>query len=84
MITVTPQGSVYLCKTPLENDYNHQLTFTNATNQLNYFNNTIFKTCSDFYYIKKDSQITVPYNIDEIISCNYLFYKNTGLILNIN
>lgn len=21
MITITPQGQVYLCKTPLENDY---------------------------------------------------------------
>ena len=78
MITVTPQGSVYLCKTPLENDYNHQLTFANATAQQTYFTNTIFKTCTDFYYVKKDSQMTVPYNIDEIISCNYLFYKNTG------
>ena len=26
-ITVTPQGIIYLCKCPLENDYKNQLTF---------------------------------------------------------
>lgn len=80
MITITPQGSVYLCKTPLENDYKHQLTFTNATSQLNYFtSSSVLKhTCTDFTYIKKDNQIVVDYNIDSIIDCNYLYYKNTG------
>ena len=55
MITITPQGQVYLCKTPLENDYKNQLTFTNATNQLNYFTSKIAKNLSDedFTYIKK-------------------------------
>lgn len=78
MITITPQGSVYLCKTPLENDYQHQLTFANATAQLNYFNSKISYTCNDVTYIKKDNQIVVDYPIDTINTCNYLFYKNTG------
>ena len=78
MITITPQGSVYLCKTPLENDYQHQLTFANATAQLTYFNSKIQYTCNDVTYIKKDNQIVVDYPIDTIITCNYLFYKNTG------
>ena len=78
MISVTPQGSVYLCKTPLENDYKNQLTFANATAQQNYFASKVFKTETDYTYIKKDNTITVGYPIDEIITCNYLFYKNTG------
>lgn len=78
MISITPQGLVYLCKTPLEKDYKNQLTFTNATNQLTYFNSKIFKSAEDFTYIKKDNVITVNFPIDEIINCNYLFYKNTG------
>ena len=78
MISVTPQGQVYLCKTPLENDYKNQLTFNNATSQLNYFNSKIFKTLDDYTYIKHDNVIKVGFNIDEIIGCNYLFYKNKG------
>ena len=77
-ITVTPQGMIYLCKCPLENDYKNQLTFANATAQATYFNSIIYKTCSDYTYIKKDNAINVAYNIDEIITCNYLFYQNVG------
>ena len=78
MITITPQGQVYLCKTPLENDYKNQLTFANANSQLTYFNSTIQKTFDNYTYIKKDNVVKVGANIDEIIDCNYLFYKNTG------
>lgn len=78
MITVTPQGQIYLCKTPLENDYKNQLTFTSLSNQLNYFNSTIQKTFDEYTYIKTDNMIKVGANIDDIISCNYLFYQNKG------
>lgn len=80
MITITPQGSVYLCKTPLENDYKHQLTFANATAQRNYFtgSSVLKHTCTDFTYIKRDNQLIVDLPIDTIIDCNYLYYKNTG------
>lgn len=78
MISVTPQGSIYLCKTPLINDYKNQLTFSNLTSQLNYFNSRIQKTFDNYTYIKKDNVIKVGENIDTIIGCNYLFYRNNG------
>ena len=78
MISITPQGDIYLCKTPLENDYKNQLTFSNETSQLNYFNSKIFKTLDNYTYIKKDNYIKVGFPIDEIIGCNYLFYRNEG------
>lgn len=80
MITVTPQGSVYLCKTPLENDYKNQLDFASASAQQSYFSgSSVLKhTYTDFTYIKKDNQIVVGDPIDTIIDCNYLYYKNTG------
>ena len=78
MITVTPQGNVYLCNIPLENDYNNQLTFTNLENQLTYFNSKVVKTFDNYTYIKKDNVIKLGVNIDEIMGCNYLFYRNTG------
>lgn len=77
-MTVNPQGLIYLCKTPLENDYKNQLTFANATAQLNYFNNKVVKTFDNYTYIRKDNTIKVGENIDEIINCNYLFYQNKG------
>ena len=80
MISITPQGQIYLCKTPLENDYKNQLTFSNKTSQLNYFNSTIQKTFNEYTYIKKDNVIKVSENIDKIRSCNYLFYRNNGFV----
>lgn len=77
-MTITPQGQLYLCKTPLENDYKNQLTFSNANAQMTYFNSTVQHTFDNYTYIKKDNAIQVGKNIDEIIDCNYLFYKNTG------
>ena len=77
-MTITPQGQLYLCKTPLENDYKNQLTFSNATAQLTYFNSVIQHTFDNYTYIKKDNVVQVGKNIDKIIDCNYLFYKNTG------
>ena len=50
MITVTPQGQIYVCKTPLENDYKNQLTFTNKNTQLTYFNSTIQQTFDNYTY----------------------------------
>lgn len=77
-MTVTPQGQIYLCKTPLENNYKNQLTFSSVTNQYNYFNSTVQHSFDNYTYIKKDNQIKVGLNIDDIIDCNYLFYKNEG------
>lgn len=78
MISITPQGEIYLCKTPLENDYKNQLTFSNATSQNTYFTSKIFKTLDNYTYIKKDNILKVGFPIDEIIGCNYLFYRNEG------
>ena len=77
-ITITPQSTIYLCKTPLENDYKNQLTFSNLQTQLSYFNSKATHSFSDYTYIKKDNVVNVGKNIDDIINCNYLFYTNTG------
>ena len=79
-MTVTPQGQIYLCKSPLVNDYKNQLTFSSRTAQINYFNSIVEMALDseNYTYIKKDSVINVGVNIDEIIQCNYLFYKNVG------
>lgn len=77
--TIQPQGQVYLCKTPLINDYKNQLTFQNAQSQLTYFKSTMQFSFSEYTYIKLDNSISIGKNIDELINCNYLYYRNTGL-----
>ena len=81
MITITPQGSIYLCKTPLESDYKNQLTFANATAQETYFTSKVYRSFNNdnYTYLKKDNTITIGCSVDDIIECNYLFYVNTDL-----
>ena len=78
MIKVQPQGQIYLCKTPLESDYKNQLTFTSKANQTAYFASTVVKTYDNNTYIRKDGGIKIDCNAEEIRTCNYLFYRNTG------
>ena len=79
-ITITPQTSIVLCKTQLENDYKNTFKFNNKTAQMNYFNSLNNKIVAgeDYTYIKKDNIIKVNKPIDEIINYNYLYYTNTG------
>ena len=78
MTTVSPQGSVYFCQTPLEADYKNQLTFANQTAQSTYFASTVVHTFTDNTYIRKDGGIKVNCNVETLRQCNYLYYKNTG------
>lgn len=78
-ITVTPSGSITLCKTSLEKDYKDTFTFSSLANQTSYFNNlTGNKSYTDYTYMKKDGKIRIAEPIDNIISYNYCFYVNTG------
>lgn len=78
MIKIEPQGQVYLCKTPLEADYKNQLTFANKTAQTTYFASTVVRSYDNNTYIRKDGGIKIACNAEDIRTCNYLFYQNTG------
>ena len=80
-MTYTPEGYIYLCECPLENDYKNQLTFTSYEAQESYFNSIVKKSYSDYTYIKKDNMIKVNSTIDEIINCNYLHFFPYVLII---
>lgn len=76
MAVITPTTDVYLLKVPLEiNDLN-QLTFSNATAQYNYFNSLPKLEVHDFTYQRKDSTIRFGAEFDDIISYNYVMYRN--------
>lgn len=74
---ITPNSDVYLLKCPLEISNEHQLTFANATAQHNYFNGlTKLELGTNFTYQRKDGVIRAPYKYDDIISYNYVMYRN--------
>ena len=76
MAVITPSTDVYLLKVPLEiNDLN-QLTFNNATAQYNYFNSLPKLEVHDFTYQRKDGTMRFGAEYDEIITYNYVMYRN--------
>lgn len=78
-ITVTPQGSISLCRTNLENDYKNTLSWASVSAQKTYFTNLANqKQVSDYTYVKKDGKIRIGIPIDEIINYNYCYYNNGG------
>ena len=77
MAVITPHTDLYLLKVPLEiNDIN-QLDFASKTAQFNYFNSLPKIAVDDFTYQRKDSSIRFPVQFDEIITYNYVMYRNS-------
>ena len=79
-ITVTPAGTIYLVKTPLESDYKNTFNFASLSAQTTYFDGLTSKlvVASDYTYMKKDGKIRVGLPIDTLINYNYCFYNNAG------
>lgn len=79
MSVITPSSDLYLLHAPLEADMNHQLNFSDAQAQFNYFSGLSNDYFADnFTYIRKDGRLTVDACMDDIITCNYLIYRNTA------
>ena len=70
-------SKVYLLSVPLENDYKNTLYFTNISDQQSYFSSKKLKECSNFTYLRKEQEISVPYHYDDIYTCNYVMYQNS-------
>ena len=76
MPVIAPQTDVYLLKVPLEiNDIN-QLDFSSKQAQFNYFNSLPKYELTEFTYQRKDGIIRVPLVFDELLSYNYVMYRN--------
>ena len=78
MAVIAPQTDVYLLKVPLEIDEMNQLTFASATAQHNYFNSLPKIGFDKFTYQRKDGILKVPTLIDDIMSYNYVMYRNSA------
>ena len=76
----TPEGKLYLLNVDLQLSNKNQLDFENTTEQYNYF----YKmrdpefSITDYTYMRKDSSIAVPFNIDKLWNINYVMYQNSN------
>ena len=77
MAVITPNTDLYLLKVPLEIDSVNQLTFANKTAQYNYFNSLPKLEVEDYTYQRKDGTIRFEAQYDDILTYNYVMYRNT-------
>ena len=76
-MVVTPQSVVQIFKdVPWTNDYKHTRYFNSKADELTYFESKIFKSFTNFTYVREQNVIRIPANADEIYGSNYLRYMN--------
>ena len=86
-MVITPNSDIILLKSPLKLDHENQITFSNATEQFNYFNSLPKLSLNNATYQRKDGVIRFPTHtkendnlpvFEDILKYNYCMYKNTN------
>lgn len=75
-MNIIPDSDIILLKCPLELDNKNQITFSTAEAQFNYFNSLPKIELDSASYVRKDDTIRVPELLEDILSYNYLMYRN--------
>ena len=75
-MAVTPQTNVKLLQVPINLDNKNQITFSNSTEQFNYFNSLPKLETSNFSFQRKDNIIRWPGHVDNLMYYNYCMYQN--------
>lgn len=73
---IIPQTNIRLLKSPIEIDYNNELTFSNITAQTNYFLSLPYVLMDECSYQRKEERIRFDKSFDELIGYNYCMYQN--------
>ncbi len=74
----SPNSTVYLLDTPLDNTYKNQIRFTSLSAQYSYFISRLKHSFEGVTYQRKDNLIKVNKNIDELWNANYVMYNNAN------
>lgn len=80
-----PSSTIWLCTVPFDNTYKNVVDVTSVDEQKAYFEKRIVTTLSEYITVRKSlpdggfqSSVKVNKNIDEIQTCNYMFYTNAN------
>lgn len=76
MVAIAPQTDIILLQVPLQLNQEHQLNFTNATAQYNYFNSLPKLTEYNATYMRKGGVIRYEANFEDLVGYNYVMYRN--------
>ena len=78
MSYIAPNSDIVLCtNVPLDNTYDHTLTFASKANQLTYFASKAYKTITQNSYQRAmKNSLRLACTMDEAVRCNYLFFTN--------
>lgn len=74
----SPITNIRILKSPLTLDNKNQITFKNAQEQFEFFDELEYLEVNDASYQRKDNIIRFPDHIDNIIDFNYCMYQNTN------
>lgn len=71
--------TVQLLRVPLRVDDENQLYFSSVSAQNAYMQSVVYKSYTNFSYMREKSAVSVPDDYDTLVtSCNYLRYQNAG------
>lgn len=79
-MVIVPDSDIILIKSPLKLDNYNQITFSNATEQYNYFHGLTHLEYDDCTYVRKEGVIRYStgdnLRYEELLKYNYCMYKN--------
>lgn len=73
-----PITSVTLCAVPWSHGYRHIVDFASRETQASYILSKAVKTYTNFTMVRNDGYIRVPEHVDNLTTCNYVAFKNSG------
>lgn len=75
---IAPNTDIVLCtNVPLDNSYDHTITFASKAAQLTYFASKAYKTVTaNSYQRTMSDKLRIACTMDEAVRCNYLFFTN--------
>ena len=80
MSYISPNTDIVLCKdVPLDNSYDHTVTFASLAAQQTYFASKAFKTLTaNSYQRTMSGHLRIECSMAEAVQCNYMYFKNTS------
>ena len=80
MSYIAPNSDIVLCtNVPLENTYDHTLTFASLSAQQTYFASKAYKTITQNSYQRAmKNSLRIACTMDEAVRCNYLYFRNAS------
>lgn len=77
-MSISPQTEVRLLNVPFSSNYSDVMDFGSVSEQTSYFKGKTLSNgnLDEFLYVRQNNSIKVPLEMDKVLTCNYVMYKN--------